>query len=168
MVFGVDSWAELKHPDMTASVTNPFLHDLPAHAAAADLQHASATSRSWRWSARKLAELTGDKRFNDYWKFVREGRTDVYLQRILDHSTNTKGYDFADLRGEGQEGHPGADDEPHQPQGGRLRAGRPTRGPGTRRAGGWSSTARRTSSSRPARTCRSTASRSTRRSTSRT
>ena len=29
VVFGVDSWAELKHPDMTASVTNPFLQVFP-------------------------------------------------------------------------------------------------------------------------------------------
>ena len=46
----------------------------------------------------KLAALTGDQRFSDCWKFVREGRTDVYLQRMLDTSTNTKGYRFADLR----------------------------------------------------------------------
>ena len=91
---------------MTASVTNPFLSGLPAHAAAADLQHAWATSRCWRWSAAKLAELTGDKRFNDYWKFVREGRTDVYLQRILDHSTNTKGYHFAELEAKAKQGIP--------------------------------------------------------------
>jgi len=38
----------------------------------------------------KLAALTGDQRFSDCWKFVREGRTDVYLQRMLDTSTNTK------------------------------------------------------------------------------
>ena len=29
IVFAVDSWAELKHPDMTASVTNPFLQVFP-------------------------------------------------------------------------------------------------------------------------------------------
>ena len=45
----------------------------------------------------KLADLTGDHRFNDYWKFVRDFRTDVYLQRVLDNSTNTKGYRFTDL-----------------------------------------------------------------------
>jgi hypothetical protein len=54
----------------------------------------------------KLAELTGDQRFNDYWKFVREYRTDVHLQRILDHSTNTKGYRFADLEAKAQQGIP--------------------------------------------------------------
>jgi nitrate reductase alpha subunit len=50
--------------------------------------------------------LTGDNRFNDYWKFVRENRTDVYLQRILDASTNTKGYSIRDLESKALEGVP--------------------------------------------------------------
>ena len=37
---------------------------------------------------------------------MREGRTDVYLQRILDASTNTKGYKFADLEAKAKEGIP--------------------------------------------------------------
>ena len=78
----------------------------PAHAAARGSSTRSATSRSWPWSPSKLAELTGDERFNDYWKFVREGRTDVYLQRILDLSTNTKGYKFADLEAKAKQGVP--------------------------------------------------------------
>ena len=64
----------------------------------------SATSKCWRWSASKLAELTEDNRFNDYWKFVREGRTDVYLQRILDHSTQHQGLPLRRSGGEGQGG----------------------------------------------------------------
>ena len=101
----------------------PVPAGLPAHAAARGSSTPSATSRCWPWSARKLAELTGDQRFNDYWKFVREGRTDVYLQRILDHSTNTKGYQFADLEAKAKRGHPGPDESRTHPEGGRLRAG---------------------------------------------
>jgi nitrate reductase alpha subunit len=48
----------------------------------------------------------GDKRFDDYWKFVREDKTDVYLQRILDQSTNTKGYNFKELHDKALEGVP--------------------------------------------------------------
>jgi len=54
----------------------------------------------------EMAKLTGDQRFNDYWKFVRENRTDVYLQRVLDHSTNTKGYKFTDLEAKALAGVP--------------------------------------------------------------
>jgi nitrate reductase alpha subunit len=105
IVFGVDSWAELKHPDMTASVTNPFLQVFPR----TPLKRIFNTIGDIEVLAlvgSKLAELTGDNRFNDYWKFVREGRTDIYLQRVLDHSTNTKGYRFTDLEAKAKEGVP--------------------------------------------------------------
>jgi len=105
VVFGVDSWAELKHPDMTASVTNPFLQIFPR----TPLKRIFRTMGDIEVVAlvgEKLAELTGDKRFSDYWKFVREGRTEVYLQRILDASTNTRGYRFGDLEAKAREGVP--------------------------------------------------------------
>lgn len=105
VVFGVDNWAELKHPDMTASVTNPFLQIFPdtplerAFNTIGDIEVLALV-------ASKLAELTKDTRFNDYWKFVRENKTSVYLQRILDNSTNTKGYQIADLIAKAKEGIP--------------------------------------------------------------
>ncbi|MCC6125730.1 MAG: molybdopterin-dependent oxidoreductase [Pirellulales bacterium] len=105
VVFGVDCWAELKHPDMTASVTNPFLQVFPR----TPLKRIFKTIGDievYAEVAAKLAELTKDDRFNDYWKFVREGRTDVYLQRILDFSTNTKGYNFLELEAKAKEGVP--------------------------------------------------------------
>lgn len=105
LVFGVDAWFELKHPDMTASVTNPFLVTFPrtpmkrAFDTMGDIEVQALVSS-------KLAELTGDRRFNDYWKFVREFRTDIHLQRILDNSTNTKGYRIADLEEKARQGIP--------------------------------------------------------------
>jgi nitrate reductase alpha subunit len=105
IVFGVDCWAELKHPDMTASVTNPFLQVFPRTPlkrifnTLGDIEVLSLVSS-------KLAELTGDPRFNDYWKFVREDRTDVYLQRVLDYSTNTKGYKFTEIHEKALQGIP--------------------------------------------------------------
>jgi nitrate reductase alpha subunit len=105
VVFGVDSWAELKHPDMTASVTNPFLCMFPRTPLArvfdtiGDIEVLALVGS-------KFAELTGDNRFNDCWKFVRENRTDVYLQRVLDNSTNTKGYSIKDLEAKAFDGVP--------------------------------------------------------------
>ncbi len=81
---------------MTASVTNPFLLVFPK-TPIPRIFNTIGDIEVYATVASKLADLTGDKRFNDYWKFVREDRTDVYLQRILDHSTNTKGYKFSDL-----------------------------------------------------------------------
>ncbi|MBX3266041.1 MAG: molybdopterin-dependent oxidoreductase [Acidobacteria bacterium] len=105
VVFGVDSWAELKHPDMTASVTNPFLAVFP-RTPIPRIFNTMGDIEVYALVASKLAELTGDDRFNQYWKFVNENNTDVYLQRILDHSTNTKGYDFKDLHAKALEGIP--------------------------------------------------------------
>ena len=105
VVFGVDSWAELKHPDMTASVTNPFLAVFP-RTPIPRIFNTIGDIDVTALVAAKLAELTGDQRFNDMWKFVRENRTDVYLQRILDHSTNTKGYRFTDLEAKARQGVP--------------------------------------------------------------
>lgn len=105
VVFGVDAWAELKHPDMTASVTNPFLAVFPK-TPIDRIFDTKGDIEVYALVASKLAELTGDNRFNDYWKFVNEDRADVYLQRILDHSTNTKGYKFKDLHNKALEGIP--------------------------------------------------------------
>lgn len=96
VVFGVDSWAEMKHPDMTASVTNPFLSVFPR----TPMKRIFDTKGDVEVLALvgdKLAGLTGDKRFSDCWKFIRDFRAEVYLQRILNASTNTRGYKFSDL-----------------------------------------------------------------------
>ncbi len=105
VVFGVDSWAELKHPDMTASVTNPFLSVFP-RTPLKRIFHTVGDIEVYALVASKLADLTGERRFADYWQFVREGRTEVYLQRILDHSSNTKGYRFEEIEKKAQEGVP--------------------------------------------------------------
>ncbi len=105
VVFGVDSWAELKHPDMTASVTNPFLQVFP-RTPLPRIFNTLGDIEVLALVASKLAEVTGDDRFRDYWRFVGEGRTDVYLQRVLDHSSNTKGYQFSELEAKAREGVP--------------------------------------------------------------
>jgi len=105
IVFGVDSWSELKHPDMTASVTNPFLQIFP-RTPLARIFNTIGDIEVLALVGSKFAEITGDPRFNDYWKFVREGRTTAYLQRILNASSNTKGYQIDELEAKAREGVP--------------------------------------------------------------
>ena len=105
VVFAVDSWAELKLPDMTGSVTNPFLNVFPR----TPLKRIFETRGDIEVLAvvgGKLAELTGDQRFRDMWHFVNEGRADVYLQRILDHSSCARGYRFSELEEHAERGVP--------------------------------------------------------------
>ncbi|MFN7917138.1 MAG: molybdopterin-dependent oxidoreductase [Vicinamibacterales bacterium] len=105
IVFAVDSWAEMKQPDMTASVTNPFLQVFPA----TPLKRIFDTHGDGEvvaMVASKLAGITGDNRFLDYFKFIREGKAEVYLQRILNGSSAAKGYQIEDLHAKAKNGVP--------------------------------------------------------------
>jgi nitrate reductase alpha subunit len=105
VVFAVDSWAELKHPDISASVTNPFITVFPrtplprVFDTIGDIEVLALVGR-------QLAAATGDARFRDCWRFVEADQTDVYLQRILDHSACAAGYRFADLEAKAKRGVP--------------------------------------------------------------
>ncbi|MBI5503000.1 MAG: molybdopterin-dependent oxidoreductase [Deltaproteobacteria bacterium] len=105
VVFGVDSWAEFKTPDFTASVTNPFLQVFPAtplprlYDTRGDLEVLALVGR-------RLGELIGDTRLADVWRFATPEDVPVYLQRVLDASTSARGYRFADLHAKAQEGIP--------------------------------------------------------------
>ncbi|MBI5115619.1 molybdopterin-dependent oxidoreductase [Candidatus Poribacteria bacterium] len=105
VVFAADSWAETKNPDMTASVTNPFLTLFPEtplpriHDSRGDIEIIAAVGK-------RIGDLIRDSRFKEYWKFVDERKVGVYLQRILDHSSATAGYSFSDLHDKAKEGIP--------------------------------------------------------------
>jgi nitrate reductase alpha subunit len=90
---------------MTASVTNPFLITYP-RTPLPRIFRTIGDAEVLSLVASKLADLTRDSRFNDYWKFVGEDRTDVYLQRVLNGSTSTKGYQIQDLEAKAKEGIP--------------------------------------------------------------
>jgi nitrate reductase alpha subunit len=105
VVFAVDSWAELKHADIAASVTNPFITVFPRTPLARTFE-TLGDIEVLALVGRHLAALTGDARFADCWRFVDEGRVDAYLQRILDFSACAKGYDFRDLEDKATKGVP--------------------------------------------------------------
>lgn len=96
VVFPVDSWAELKYPDMTISVTNPFLYVFPAtplpriHDTRSDVDVAAGVCKA-------IGRLTDDPRHDAYWRFAHEGGMRPYIQRILDHGNATRGYQIEDL-----------------------------------------------------------------------
>jgi len=96
IVYGVDSWMEFKHPDMTASNTNPFVQLYPR----TPIERAFNTvsdNETYLGVARELAKLTGEPRLEQMWEFVAKGRVDVYLQRIIDGTPALKGYKFTEL-----------------------------------------------------------------------
>lgn len=105
VVFGVDSWAEFKHPDMAGSVTNPFISVFPRTPlrrifdTVSDIETIAGVAEA-------LARITGDGRYDDYWRFVREGKVEVYLQRIVDASNALRGYEFAEMEEKAKQGIP--------------------------------------------------------------
>ncbi len=100
-----NSWAEFETHEITASCSNPFLQiwkgGIPP------LYDTRDDSRILAELAAQIGDTIGDTRFRDYWKFVLEGKPEVYIQRLLDSSTTTSGYKFEDIIG-GKYGEPGA------------------------------------------------------------
>lgn len=105
IVFGVDSWGEYHVHDVTNSCTNPFMQVMPL-TKIPRIHDTRSDTEVYAGVAARLAGITGDPRFVDYWKFIAEGRAKPYLQRILDHSNITKGYQVEDLLAKAEQGVP--------------------------------------------------------------
>lgn len=112
LILPANSWMEFQALEITSSCSNPFLQIWgsssrygangikPLYDTRDDLLIMAGV-------AEKLSLITGDKRFGDYWKFALEGREDVYIQRLLDSSTTTRGYKVKEIL-DGKYGEPGA------------------------------------------------------------
>ena len=132
-----NSWVEFEDLEVTASCSNPFLQIWkggikPVFDSKDDL---------WILAniAKAVGDEIGDKRFHDYFKFEHEGKRAIYLQRLLDSCTTTKGFTVSDIMA-GKYGPPGGallnfrtypripfyeqvhDDEPFHTDTGRLHA----------------------------------------------
>ncbi len=96
IVLATEDWSTFTHPDMTASCTNPFLQFWPVSPLKSmydtrhDIEHYLGVSEA-------LAKITKDNRFTQHYKFVKEKKVEVYMQRILDASTQFKGYNAKEL-----------------------------------------------------------------------
>ncbi len=105
-ILPANSWMEFQCLEVTASCSNPFLQVWgktgikPLYDSKDDLLIMAEV-------AEKLSELTGDRRFRDYWRFALEGREDIYIDRLLNGSATTKGYTVKDIL-DGKYGEPGA------------------------------------------------------------
>lgn len=105
IVLGVDAWNENKYWDIAGSVTNPFVYVWPktGHRRFFDTRNDTET---FALVATRLSELTGDPRFREYWRFVIEGRPEVYTQRVIDASSNLRGYRLEEIAEKAQRGVP--------------------------------------------------------------
>ena len=105
MVFAVDSWAEFKVPDMTASCTNPFVQVFPT----TPLKRIFDTKPDIEIIAnvaKAIGEEVGESRLTDAFKFVHDNNVEAYLQRIIDGSGSIRGNSFEDMHKKSKEGIP--------------------------------------------------------------
>lgn len=100
-----NSWAEFETLEITASCSNPFLQIWKG--GIQPLYDTRDDSRILAEVAQAIGKEIGDSRFSDYWKFIHEGKPDVYIQRLLDSSLTTSGYKLEDIMA-GKYGEPGA------------------------------------------------------------
>ena len=91
VVLPVNSWPEIQDYECGASCSNPFLQVWkggikPVHDSIDD-------GMVFAKVADALAAKLGDQRFSDYFKFVTERKSKVYIQRVFDNCTTTRGQD---------------------------------------------------------------------------
>ncbi|MFA9518592.1 molybdopterin-dependent oxidoreductase, partial [Halopenitus sp. H-Gu1] len=107
IVFPADSWGEQKIHDVTASVTNPFLMVFP-ETGIDRIYDSRHDAQIYQGVAGELAERLNEPRLEQMWEFIdeEEHKGKPYLQRILDNSNMTKGYDVEDLIERSERGEP--------------------------------------------------------------
>jgi len=89
VVLPVNSWVEFQDYELGASCSNPFVQlwkggIKPVHDSRDDAE-------TFAGVAAALTTITGDQRFADFFKFIPEKKASVYIQRVLDNSTTTRG-----------------------------------------------------------------------------
>jgi nitrate reductase alpha subunit len=90
LVLPANTWIEQEDIECGGSCSNPFIQVWggdgiePVYDSRDDAAIFAGVGEA-------LAELTGDQRFADYWKFILEKKGRVYLQRVFDNSTTTRG-----------------------------------------------------------------------------
>lgn len=107
IVLPANTWMEFQTYEITASCSNPYLQVWkggvkPLYETRDDVYILADTAEA-------LAKETGDQRFADYWRFILNDRADgvkVYIQRLMDSSTTTRGYKVDDILN-GKFGEPG-------------------------------------------------------------
>lgn len=108
IVLPANSWMEFENYETTNSCSNPFLQIWKG--GIKKLYDSKDDVEPHIMLAQRLSELTGDKRFADYYKvysdFKEPNRMKVMMRRIYQTSTTAVGYDIDDII-KGKYGEPG-------------------------------------------------------------
>ncbi|MEZ5445937.1 MAG: molybdopterin-dependent oxidoreductase [Gammaproteobacteria bacterium] len=106
VVLPANTWPEFQTLEIGGSCSNPFLQ-IWGGDGIKPLYDSKDDGMIFALVSEQLGAITGDQRFRDHWKFMLEGRPEVYIQRVLDNCCTTQGYTVADIMA-GKYGEPGA------------------------------------------------------------
>jgi nitrate reductase alpha subunit len=90
IILPANTWVEAQDLEIGGSCSNPFIQ-MWGGDGIAPVHDSRDDAIIFAGVADALAEITGDRRFSDYWKFVSEKRARVHIQRVLDNCTTTRG-----------------------------------------------------------------------------
>ncbi len=111
LVLPVNSWVEFEDLEIGGSCSNPFIQAWGGDGIE-PLYDSRDDAMVFTEICSALAKMTGDRRFDDYWRFIRDKKAGVYIQRVLDSCTTTTGpkgsYQIKDLMAGKYGGQPGA------------------------------------------------------------
>ena len=91
VVLPVNSWVEFQDLEAGASCSNPFLQVWQG--GIKPVYDSRDDGEVFAGVARALAARLKDQRFADYFKYITEKNAKVYIQRVFDSSTTTRGKD---------------------------------------------------------------------------
>ena len=94
LVLPANSWMEFQDVECGGSCSNPFIQVWGGNGIE-PVYDSKDDAAIFAGVADALTKMTGDQRFSDYWKFVTEKKAGVYIQRVFDTSTTTRGPDGA-------------------------------------------------------------------------
>lgn len=107
ILFAVNGWMEKeKYLEITSSCSNPFTQIWGMGEGIKPLYDQEDDLFCQARVAKALTDVTGDRRFYNHYKFVLDGKPNVYLQRLLDGCSTYRGYKVDDVM-KGKYGAPG-------------------------------------------------------------
>ncbi|MEK7468622.1 MAG: molybdopterin-dependent oxidoreductase [Planctomycetota bacterium] len=105
LIFAANTWLEFEDLEITGCCSNPFIQIWKG--GTKPVYDTKDDTMIMALAAKAVGDEIGDQRVGDLWKFAREGRNEVYIQRLLDGCSTTRGYKCSDIMA-GKYGEPGA------------------------------------------------------------
>jgi nitrate reductase alpha subunit len=91
IILPANSWVEFEDLEIGGSCSNPFIQVWGGGKGVRPVHNSKDDAEIFAGIGRAFTKLTKDSRFAEYWKFITEKKSHVYIQRVLDSCTTTRG-----------------------------------------------------------------------------